>query len=78
MVTCELDDEQGEFDIVHSKMLGPTPKPVIPEVGEPEVVIVPVPLINVQVPVPIVGVLPAKVAVVAQTDWSEPAAEVVI
>ena len=54
--------------IVHSKTLGPTVNPVTPEVGEPGVVIVPEPLISVQVPVPVVGVLPAKLAVVAQTD----------
>ena len=45
--------------------------------GLPGVVIVPVPLINVQVPVPTVAALPASVAVVAQRVWSEPALAVV-
>ena len=43
----------------------------------PGVVIVPAPLINVQVPVPTAAVLPASVAVAAQTLWSEPAVAVV-
>ena len=57
---------QGAFEIVHLKVFAPTPKAVIPEVGLPGVVIVPAPLINVQVPAPTVAVLPASVAVVAQ------------
>ena len=68
---------QGAFEIVHLKVFAPTPKPVIPEVGLLGVVIVPVPLINVQAPVPTVAVLPANVAVVAQTVWSDAALAVV-
>ena len=68
---------QGAFVIVHLKVFAPTPNAVIPEVGLPGVVIVPAPLINVQVPVPTVAVLLARVAVVAQTVWSDPAFAIV-
>lgn len=54
--------------MVHSKTFGPTPKPVTPEVGDDGAMMVPEPLINVHVPVPVAGVLPAKVAVVPHTD----------
>ena len=77
IVTCEVEGVQGALEIVHSKTLGPVPKPVTPEVGEDGVVIVPEPLINVHAPVPVVGVFPAKVAEVAQTVWLAPATEVV-
>jgi hypothetical protein len=53
--------------MVHWNTLGPTPKPVTPEVGNEELVIVPVPLTNDQAPVPMVAVFPASVAVVPQT-----------
>ena len=45
---------------VHWKVLVPTLKPVTVEVGEEGVVIVPVPAISVQSPVPTVGVLAAN------------------
>ena len=64
---------QGAFDIVHLKVFAPTPSAVIPEVGLPGIVIDPAPLIKVHTPVPTVAVLPASVAVVAQTVWSGPA-----
>jgi len=57
------DGAQGEFEIVHSKTFAPAPKFVIPDVGEDGFVIVPEPLMSVHVPVPFVGVFPAKVAV---------------
>ena len=41
-------------------------------------VIVPAPLTNVHVPVPIVAVFPANVAVVPQTVWFGPALAVVV
>ena len=50
---------------------------MIPEVGEEGVVIVPEPLTKVQVPVPVVGVFPASVAVVPQTVCGVPALAVV-
>ena len=55
----------------------PKDSPVTPEVGEAGVVIVAPPAITVQAPVPTVAVFPAKVAVVPQTVWLEPAADVV-
>ena len=67
IITSSKDAVHGAFDIVHLKVFTPTPSPVIPDVGLPGVVMVPVPLISVHVPVPIVAVLPASVAVVAQT-----------
>jgi hypothetical protein len=53
--------------MVQRKTLGPKPRPVTPVVGEPGLVIVPAPLTNVQVPVPMAGVLPVNVAVAEQT-----------
>ena len=66
-VLTEEDAAQGGFEIVHSKIFGPTPNPVTPEVGDVGEVIVPAPLTSVHNPVPVVGVFPASVAVVAQT-----------
>ncbi len=51
--------------IVHLKVaLAPTVKPVIVVVGLLAVVMVAVPLVTVQAPVPVVGVLAAMVALV--------------
>ena len=63
----EVEAGQGALAILHWKTFAPIPNPVIPEVAEEGVVIVPAPLINVHVPVPVVAVLPARVAVVPQT-----------
>ena len=52
------------MEIVHWKTLAPMLNPVTPDVGEFGAVIVPVPLTSVQFPIPIVGLLPASVAVV--------------
>ena len=68
ITTSSCESAQRPFNNVQRKVFGPTPKPVTPEVGLVGVVIVPVPLTRVQVPPPVVGVLPAKVAVVVQTD----------
>ena len=65
-MTLDVLGVHGGFEIVQVNTFAPTPRPVTPDVGEDGVVIVPVPLVNVQVPVPIVGVFPAKVAVVPQ------------
>jgi hypothetical protein len=65
--TSSVEAVQGALEIVHLKVLAPTPRAVSPEVGEEGVVIVPAPEINVHNPVPDAGVFPAKVAVVAQT-----------
>jgi hypothetical protein len=67
IVTWSVVEGQTPFDIRHWKTFAPTPRPVTVEVGEDGVVIVPVPEINVHVPVPITAALPAKVAVVEQT-----------
>jgi hypothetical protein len=67
---------QGELDIVQRKVTVPAAtKPVTPEVGEPGLVIVAVPETTVHNPVPVTGVLPAKVAVVTPQAGviSEPA-----
>ena len=65
IITSSVVAAQGALDIVQRKVAVPgTAKPVIPEVGEDNVVIVAVPETNDHAPGPTVGVLPAKVAVV--------------
>ena len=49
----------------------------MPEVAELGVVIVPAPLIKVQIPVPTTGTFPAKVAVVPHTLCGGPATDTV-
>ena len=63
--------------IVHSNTFAPTPNPVTPLFGFDGVVIVPLPLTNVQTPVPTIGVFPDNVADVPQTVWFVPATDVV-
>jgi hypothetical protein len=58
IVTLELDDAHGEFEIVHTITLLPVAKLVTVVVGELGVVIVPDPEAMVQIPVPTVGVFP--------------------
>ncbi len=53
---------QGGLEMVHRKVLFPTPKPVMVVTGLVGVVIVPAPLTKVQSPEPAVGVLAAIVA----------------
>jgi hypothetical protein len=77
IVTLEEEEEQGALEIVHWKTLAPTLNPVTPEFGDEGVVIVPVPETKVHKPVPVVGVLPASVAVVPQMVWFRPALETV-
>jgi hypothetical protein len=72
-----VDGVHIPFEIVHRNVFTPKLNPVTPEVGEVGVVTVPVPAITVHVLVPIAGVFPASVAVVLQTVWSAPAADVV-
>ena len=66
IVMVDVDGGQGGLSIVHWKVLEPIARPVTPDVGEDGVVTVPVPLIKVHVPVPVVGVFAASVAVVPQ------------
>ena len=56
IVTVEEVGEQGLFDIVHTKVFNPSPKPVIVVFGEVGFVIVPDPAMIVHKPVPTVGV----------------------
>ena len=65
IITSSVVTAQGELDIVQRKVAVPgTTKPVIPEVGEDDAVIVAVPETTDHAPAPTVGVLPAKVTVV--------------
>jgi hypothetical protein len=77
MTTSSVDEVHDPLAIVHLNVFAPTPNPVTPDVALPGVVIVAVPDTTVHVPVPLVAVLPASVAVEAQTVWSGPAAAVV-
>jgi hypothetical protein len=77
MTTSSVEAVHGELLMVHLNVAAPIPRPVTPEIGLVGVVTVAVPDITVQAPVPTVAVFPARVAVAAQTAWSEPAAEVV-
>ena len=52
------------FEIVQRNVLDPKLNPVTPDVGELGVVIVALPVITVQTPVPTIGILAARVAVV--------------
>ena len=56
---------QVPFVIVQMKVFTPAVNPVTPLVGLVGVVTVAVPAVTVQTPVPVVGVLPASVAVAA-------------
>jgi len=64
IVTSSKEAVQGALLTVQRKTFAPMPRPVKPDVGDEGVVIVPLPLTSVQVPVPAVAVLPARVAVV--------------
>lgn len=65
ITTSSVEEAHGEFAIVHLKVaLAPTVRPVTPEVAEVGVVSVATPAITLQVPTPVVGTLPANVAVV--------------
>ena len=77
IVTSSAEAGHGLFVIVQRNTFGPTPNPVTVEFGEFGLVIVPDPLTKLHVPVPTVGVLPARVAVEPHTDWSGPALDVV-
>ena len=67
IVTVSLDGRQTPLLIVHTNVFAPTLSPVTPDVGLFGVVTVELPAITVHVPVPTVGVFPARVAVVEHT-----------
>ncbi len=79
MITSSLDEAQAPLLMVHLKVtLDPIVIPVTVEVAEDAVVIVPVPAITLHAPVPVAGVLPAKVVLVTlHKFWSAPALAVV-
>jgi hypothetical protein len=66
ITTSSLDAVQTPLEIVHFKVAVPlAARPVTPEVLLAAVVMVAAPLTNVQRPVPVVGLFPFRVAVVA-------------
>ena len=67
IVTVSENVPQLRVEIVQTNVFAPTLNPVTPEVGLPGVVTVAEPAITVHVPVPTVGVFPARVAVVEHT-----------
>ena len=73
MTTVSVSSGQVPLETIQTKVLMPMERPVTAEVGWVGVVGVPVPLSRVQVPVPVVGVVAAKVLVVEQMVWSGPA-----
>ena len=64
IVTSAVEAVQGELLIVHRNTLTPVPRPVTFVVADVEFVIVPLPLTKLQLPVPVVGLLPVSVALV--------------
>jgi hypothetical protein len=57
----ETEGAHGELVIVHCKIFVPKPSPVTGVVGESEFVIVPLPEIRLQFPVPVIGVFAAVI-----------------
>jgi hypothetical protein len=77
MVTSSLDVGQLKPLIDHLKILAPSERLLTVEAGLAGSAIVPPPLTTLQFPVPITGVLPARVAVDVQIVWLDPASAVV-
>jgi hypothetical protein len=79
ITTLSVVAAHGAFAIVHVYVYTPTTLAVAVEVAEfaLENVVVPGPDVCVQVPVPVVGILPAKVATNPQTLASDPAFDAV-
>ena len=73
MSTVSVSSGQVPLEMVQIKVLVPMERPVTADVGWVGEVGVPVPFSRVQVPVPVVGVVAAKVLVVEQMVWSGPA-----
>ena len=64
IITSSVEAAQGALEIVPRKVVAPM---VNPEVGPVAVVMVPTPATSVHALVPVVGVLPARVATVVHT-----------
>lgn len=77
IVTSSIEGVHVPLEIVQRKTEIPALIPVTVEPGDDGEMIVPVPEINVHMPVPTEGVLPASVAVELQIDWLGPALAVV-
>src|SRR5258707_768712 len=77
IVTLSFDGGHDPLVTVQTKVFAPTERAVTPDVGSPGVVTFAVPVITIHAPVPTVGELPARVAVVEQTVSSGPAFAVV-
>ncbi len=77
MLIVLVDEGHTPLLIVHANTFTPTPKPLMPVVSKVGVTMVAVPDKTVQLPVPMAGVFPFIVAVVAHTVWLGPATEAV-
>jgi hypothetical protein len=67
IVTSSNVEGHVPFVVVQRKIFAPTDNPLTADVGDVGVTIVPVPEINVHVPVPVVGVFPANVVEAEQS-----------
>ena len=67
IVTVSEDVPQGGLLMLQTNVFAPTDNPVTPDPGNVVSVTVALPAITLHAPVPTDGVLPANVAVVAQT-----------
>lgn len=77
MVTIEEEDGQVPLEMVQAKRFTPALNPVTPELNNPGIVTVPLPITTVHKPVPTLGLFPASVAVVPQIFCTGPAFETV-
>ena len=77
MLTESLDVVQLPFEMLHNNLFVPALNPVMVVLARVESANIAVPDSTVHLPVPEVGVLPARVALVPHTVWSEPALAVV-
>src|ERR1035437_4007677 len=79
MLTVLIEGAQVPLEMVHCRVeVAPMVKPVTPELNAAGVVTTAVPAVTVHNPVPLTGLLPARVATVTlQRFWSTPALETV-